>query len=110
MNLAAFRIQDIRCFADSGWVQIDSISVFVGENDSGKTTALDAISAALGLGSLKAADIRRTPEIAPVGRVSLKFRLSPTEQAALPVQAPRSWQRDHHRVGGSARGGEPVAL
>lgn len=43
MKLNAFRVQMYRCILDSGWVEVDPLTVVVGKNEAGKTTLLRAL-------------------------------------------------------------------
>ena len=43
MHLKAFRVHMYRPILDSGWVDIDDITVIVGKNESGKTALLKAL-------------------------------------------------------------------
>ena len=43
MRLKAFRIQMYRPILDSGWVDVDNVTVVVGKNESGKTALLRAL-------------------------------------------------------------------
>ena len=43
MRLKAFRVQMYRPILDSGWVNVDDITVIVGKNESGKTALLKAL-------------------------------------------------------------------
>lgn len=43
MTLKAFRVQMYKCILDSGWIEVDPLTVLVGKNDSGKTTLLKAL-------------------------------------------------------------------
>ncbi len=43
MKLTEFRIENYRNILDSGWIQIDDITVIVGKNESGKTSLLKAL-------------------------------------------------------------------
>jgi len=43
MELTGFRVQMYRCIIDSGWVEIDPLTVLVGKNESGKTALLTAL-------------------------------------------------------------------
>ena len=43
MKLTACRIQMYRCILDSGWVEINPLTVVVGKNEAGKTTLLRAL-------------------------------------------------------------------
>lgn len=43
MELESLRVQNYRCIEDSGWVPIEDLTCFVGRNESGKTSFLEAI-------------------------------------------------------------------
>ena len=43
MRLKAFKVQMYRPILDSGWVDVDDITVIVGKNESGKTALLRAL-------------------------------------------------------------------
>lgn len=43
MKLTAFRVQNYRSILDSGWVEVDDVTVVVGKNESGKTSLLKAL-------------------------------------------------------------------
>ncbi len=43
MQLKQFRIQMYRCITDSGWVDVDNLTVLVGKNEVGKTSLLRAL-------------------------------------------------------------------
>src|SRR5579871_384809 len=43
MKPVAFRVQMYRSFTDSGWIEINPMTVLVGKNESGKTTLLKAL-------------------------------------------------------------------
>lgn len=43
MKPIAFRVQMYRSFIDSGWIEINPMTVLVGKNESGKTTLLKAL-------------------------------------------------------------------
>lgn len=43
MQAKRFRVQNFRNIDDSGWVNLDQVTAFVGRNESGKTTLLKAI-------------------------------------------------------------------
>ena len=44
MRLRKFRVQAFRCIHDSGDVVVGDLAAFVGRNESGKTTILQALS------------------------------------------------------------------
>lgn len=50
MELISFRVQNFRSIVDSGWVDFsrDGVTVLVGQNESGKTSLLQALACALG--------------------------------------------------------------
>lgn len=41
--LTGLRLQNYRCFGDTGWIPLNKFSVFIGKNDGGKSSALHAI-------------------------------------------------------------------
>lgn len=43
MQLESVRVQNYRCIDDSGWVSIDNVACFIGRNESGKTSILEAV-------------------------------------------------------------------
>ncbi len=43
MQLSAFRVQMFKRVIDSGWIQVEPLTVLVGKNESGKTTLLKAL-------------------------------------------------------------------
>lgn len=43
MYLTAFRVLNYRCVNDSGWIELDRLTVLVGKNQSGKTALLRAL-------------------------------------------------------------------
>jgi predicted ATP-dependent endonuclease of OLD family len=43
MRCQPFRIRDYKCIEDSGWVEVGSVTVLVGKNESGKTAVLEAL-------------------------------------------------------------------
>ena len=57
MRLHALKIKNFKCISDTGWLRIADVSMLVGENDSGKTSALEALSYLLGSGRPSVDDI-----------------------------------------------------
>lgn len=43
MRMKKFRIQNYKCFEDTGWIGADDVTVLVGKNESGKTAILQAL-------------------------------------------------------------------
>jgi predicted ATP-dependent endonuclease of OLD family len=43
MKLTGFQIQMYKCVIDSGWIDVDPLTVLVGKNESGKTSVLRAL-------------------------------------------------------------------
>ncbi|MDR0752175.1 MAG: ATP-binding protein [Christensenellaceae bacterium] len=43
MRLLRFRVTDFRAFIDSGWIDCQDVTVFAGDNESGKTTLFYAL-------------------------------------------------------------------
>jgi len=65
MNMLSFRITNFRSIVDSGWVKLspDGITVLVGQNESGKSSILEAIHLALSESSLTDDDCRIGAEL-----------------------------------------------
>lgn len=61
MRIVALRLQHFRCLYDTDWMPLGELSVLIGENDSGKTAALDALAILLGMGTGKPEDISFKP-------------------------------------------------
>lgn len=76
MEVIAFKIVNYRSIVDSGWVQLspDGVTVLVGQNESGKTSVLQALYCALS-GIPLSPDDKRTTDPDPVIylRVSTTF-------------------------------------
>ncbi len=43
MRLKAFKVENYKSILDSGWVEVDDVTVIVGKNESGKTALLQAL-------------------------------------------------------------------
>ena len=43
MKALKFRVQNYRNIDDSGWIDLDQVTAFVGRNESGKTALLKAL-------------------------------------------------------------------
>lgn len=43
MNLIRARVENFKCIEDSGWVDFEQVTSFVGKNESGKTAFLEAL-------------------------------------------------------------------
>jgi len=56
MNLVELHIKGFKCFNDSGKIPIHSLTIFIGENDSGKSSILEAIDILLNNKSVKSDD------------------------------------------------------
>jgi energy-coupling factor transporter ATP-binding protein EcfA2 len=78
MNLLAFRILDFRSIIDTGWVPLsaDGITVFVGQNESGKSSVLEALYYALSEEVPTADDFRIESDLP---RVCLRIRIEQSE-------------------------------
>lgn len=59
-GLVAFRITNFRSVVDTGWVELsrDQVTVLVGQNESGKSSVLQALNCALGTAAVTADDRR----------------------------------------------------
>ena len=76
MELLAFRITNFRSIVDSGWVEFsrDRVTVLVGQNESGKTSVLQALSCGLGSSPITGDDRRiNAPDPIVYVRAHLSF-------------------------------------
>lgn len=66
-QVLAFRIQNFRSIVDTNWVQFspDGVTVFVGQNESGKTSVLQALYYALMASAITADDLRVGADVEP---------------------------------------------
>jgi ABC-type lipoprotein export system ATPase subunit len=89
MRLASFRIINFRSIVDSGWTPFspDAITVLVGQNESGKTSVLDALHAALSDNGPTADDFRIG---APLPIVCLRVELTANQVQKLIANASES--------------------
>ena len=44
MRLRKFRVRAFRCIHDSGEIKVGDLAAFIGRNESGKTTILEALT------------------------------------------------------------------
>jgi hypothetical protein len=87
VELTGFRITNFRSIADTGWFSLssDGVTAFVGQNESGKTSLLEALAAfdTAEIGT----DDRRDRETYPT--VGLRLKVTPDEiEAAMPEAVP----------------------
>lgn len=75
VQLVSFRIYNFRSIADSGWIPFspDGITVLVGQNESGKSSVLEALHAALANSPISTDDFRIG---APLPSVQLRISLN----------------------------------
>lgn len=90
LRISSFRIQNFRNIQDTGEIRLEPITTFIGKNESGKTSTLEAINSFPKDGEYPARDIcndinYKSKEDLPV--ISLTFEI--TEQTA----------KDHYSVG-----------
>lgn len=92
MRLARFRITNFRSIVDSGWVPFspDGITVLVGQNESGKSSVLEALYFALSTESPTADDFRIGAD-QPI--VYLRVEIEPEEVDTVAINA-----KDYERV------------
>lgn len=66
-QVLAFRIQNFRSIVDTNWVQFspDGVTVLVGQNESGKTSVLQALYYALMSSAITADDLRVGADVEP---------------------------------------------
>jgi putative ATP-dependent endonuclease of OLD family len=57
MRIVGIRFLHFRCLYSTGWIPIRELTVLIGENDCGKTAALDGIAILLGAGTGRVEDI-----------------------------------------------------
>ena len=57
MRLEAVRFKHFRCLYDSDWIQTGALTILIGENDCGKTAALDGVAILVGEARGKDEDI-----------------------------------------------------
>lgn len=79
-QLQAFRIQNFRSIIDTDWVQFspDGVTVLVGQNESGKTSVLQALNYALTSSELTADDLP-VSAVDATPNVQLRVKLDATE-------------------------------
>jgi hypothetical protein len=65
MRLDAFKLSNFRCITTTDWLRLPDVSLLVGENDSGKTAALDAVMIFFGVSQPRLEDIALLPGRAP---------------------------------------------
>ncbi|MGL3210942.1 ATP-dependent nuclease [Bradyrhizobium sp. BR 1433] len=78
LDLVAFRITNFRSIVDTGWCAFskDGATVIVGQNESGKSSILEALSKTLGPSNITDDDCRIDAELPAV---LLKVRVAPKE-------------------------------
>lgn len=76
MKLVAFRIQNFRSIVDTNWCPLssDQVTVFVGQNESGKTSVLQALHCLLDNDPVSADDVRAASPL-PVMHARCEFEL-----------------------------------
>ncbi|HLP98665.1 MAG TPA: AAA family ATPase [Sideroxyarcus sp.] len=81
MKIQAFRITNFRSIVDSNWVALspDGISVLVGQNESGKSSILEALNFALSEGNPTDDDCRIGADL-PCVRFRIELSLSELEE------------------------------
>lgn len=82
MNISHFRVRNFRSIVDTGWCRFgsDGVTVFVGQNESGKTSLLEALHAGFGTDSIREVDVRIG---CPLPEMSLRIELAEAELAEL---------------------------
>jgi len=80
MKLTSLSITNFRCFASVRDIPIHRLTLFIGENDSGKTALIDAVELLLTARTAVAADFRRAnEESATELTIEGRFRLDGTD-------------------------------
>lgn len=74
MILESFRIQNFRSIVDTGWCQFshDNVTVLIGQNESGKTSVLEAISKTFSDNDISDDDTRTGADLP---RISVKVKI-----------------------------------
>jgi predicted ATPase len=76
MQILAFQVKNFRSIVDSGWIKLspDGITVFVGQNESGKSSLLAALGCALSFNDPSSDDFRANSDVPSVDlSVSLTY-------------------------------------
>lgn len=81
MRLLSFRIKHFRSIIDTGWINFstDNVTALVGQNESGKTAILEALSKTFGIEDIELDDLRHDD---PLPEVFIKTQWSEDEIAA----------------------------
>lgn len=83
MELKAFRIEHFRSIRDTGWqpLSVDRVTALVGQNESGKSSIIDALTVGYGVRHVIDPDDFRYAEALP--KVSLEIALDADDLASL---------------------------
>ena len=97
MELIEFRISNFRSIIDTGWRKFssDNVTVLVGQNESGKSSVLEALSKTLSTVEIENDDLRYAE---PEPTISIKIKVSRNEiKKIMPGLDPLYWQavEDH---------------
>lgn len=78
MQLLAFRIKNFRSIVDTNWCNFskDNVTVLVGQNESGKSSILEALHCLLGQGMVSDDDLRAA---APMPEMSIRCQIDAVE-------------------------------
>jgi AAA15 family ATPase/GTPase len=78
MKICSFRIKNYRSIVDTGWrnFSADGTTIFVGQNESGKTSILEALASTFSQRNISDDDCRSN---APLPEIFLKINLQPEE-------------------------------
>lgn len=101
MKLLAFRVKNFRSIVDTKWCPFsrDHVTVLVGQNESGKTSILDALHCLLGNGFISADDLRSA---APMPEMSAKCEVTVDEFIAAAEEhleeLAGNWSTSQHSV------------
>ncbi|NOT39658.1 MAG: hypothetical protein HOP13_04120 [Alphaproteobacteria bacterium] len=91
MRLAGFRIRNFKCFKDTGWHTLAANrSVVVGENSSGKTALLSALSPKFTNQPCRAETNQHGAELDPESIVDIRFTAEGAEFEAIILRAGNS--------------------
>jgi predicted ATP-dependent endonuclease of OLD family len=101
MKLLAFRIKNFRSIVDTKWCPFsrDHVTVLVGQNESGKTSILDALHCLLGNGFVSSDDLRAAtpmPEMSAKCEVSVDEFIAAAEEHIEELAG--NWSPSQHAV------------
>ncbi|OWJ56088.1 ATP-dependent nuclease [Paraburkholderia caledonica] len=88
MQITHFRITNFRSIVDTGWCPFsrDGVTVLVGQNESGKTSVLDALATTFSARDITADDLRSG---APYPHIQVRFKCDVSELESVLARCPQ---------------------